>query len=178
MTLFHPWLYSAAKPKKLEMVLTVIKWTMLGRFRALHCWFKIYGHFDEWVDFAFWWSFIKKGRLVSKIPCTSSKAIIGVPGLKCEETGCLPGGGGENRKYTRKWICHPGQQRWFTPLKSTCSGDFKTIVSFKRLSDVCLWEKRLLGGYLNIFLLCKNGTSSLLKHLYNKGSLRVHPVNK
>ena len=34
MILFHPWLYGTAKPKRLEMVLLVIKWTMLHKFRA------------------------------------------------------------------------------------------------------------------------------------------------
>ena len=33
----------------------------LGRaLKALH-WFKSYGDFAEWVDFAYWWSFIGKG---------------------------------------------------------------------------------------------------------------------
>ena len=27
----------------------------------MHYWFKSYGDFAEWVDFAHWWSFIGKG---------------------------------------------------------------------------------------------------------------------
>ena len=51
------------------MVLSVIKWTMLPflgdsksqRASKSHYWFKSYGEFAEWVNFAYWWSFIGKG---------------------------------------------------------------------------------------------------------------------
>ena len=31
------------------------------RASKLHYWFKSYGDFAEWVDFAYWWNFIGKG---------------------------------------------------------------------------------------------------------------------
>ena len=30
------------------------------RASKLHCWFKSYANLAEWVDFAYWWSFIRK----------------------------------------------------------------------------------------------------------------------
>ena len=54
-------------PKRLKMALPVIKETILTLFRdstsksKLHCWFKSYGDFAEWLDFVYWWSFIRKG---------------------------------------------------------------------------------------------------------------------
>ena len=71
-TLTHPfvnYLYSAVTPKQLKKVLPVIKQTILTFFRDSKSWraskslywFKSYGIFAEWVDFAYWWSCIRKG---------------------------------------------------------------------------------------------------------------------
>ena len=38
----------------------------LQRMTKLHNWFKSYGNFNEWVDFALWWSCIGKGL---QVPC-------------------------------------------------------------------------------------------------------------
>ena len=67
VTLFLPLFYGAAKSKQIELVLLVIKETILQRFMAsstiskLNNCSKRYGNFNEWVDFAFWWSCIEKG---------------------------------------------------------------------------------------------------------------------
>ena len=36
-----------------------------GRASKSHQWFQSYGHFTEWVDFAYWWSFIGGGSAPS-----------------------------------------------------------------------------------------------------------------
>ena len=68
---FSPRLYGAVKPKRLAMVLPVIKETMLNRFRTFKMfkdikiapvqWYKSHGIFAEWVDFVYWLSCIGKG---------------------------------------------------------------------------------------------------------------------
>ena len=35
------------------------------RASKLHCWFKSYGDFAEWVDFAYWWSFSGGGSVIN-----------------------------------------------------------------------------------------------------------------
>ena len=65
------YLYSAATPKWLEMVLSV-KWTVLNfsgdsksrRASKSHYWCRSYGNFAELVDFAYWWSFSGGGSAI------------------------------------------------------------------------------------------------------------------
>ena len=69
-------IYGAATPKWLEMVLSVIKLTILiffvedpysQRVSKLHYWFKSYSDFDQLVDFAYWWSCIGKGLRLQSV---------------------------------------------------------------------------------------------------------------
>ena len=67
VTLFLPWLDYAAKPKRLEMVHPVIKYTMLHRLRTFLTLKDIkiallvqkLKRFAGCVDFAYWWSCIR-----------------------------------------------------------------------------------------------------------------------
>ena len=57
-----------------KMLLPVIKQTtlsFLSRSSKLLYWFKRYGDFAEWVDFAYWWSCIWKG-----LPCSQHSRLV------------------------------------------------------------------------------------------------------
>ena len=46
---------------KIDYVTIVLGDSKSRRVSKLHYWFKSYGDFAEWVDFAHWWRFIGKG---------------------------------------------------------------------------------------------------------------------
>ena len=69
-------------PKWLRVVLPVIKKIYIEIFpeilnlegnKSLY-WFKSYGDFAEWVDFAYWWSCIGKG-----LPCSLYSRLVKIP---------------------------------------------------------------------------------------------------
>ena len=67
------WLYGAAKNKWLVFSISSHKIDYM-----LHHWFKSYVDFAEWVDSAYWWSFIGKGTPAAcvRVTCYSVAQLL------------------------------------------------------------------------------------------------------